>query len=887
MYFVLERRLIFSILLMISIISIQAAYAEPEFSFEFGSTGDDDDELDNPTDVVVDKNGKTIYVVDSENDRINVFEDDGDDDFRYGTFCDIAVIQLCDSNADGASGAGDGQFNDPISIAIDALGKFFVADSDNKRIQVFEDDGEFQLKFGSSSSADDEYLGLAKGIAIQESSKNIFVSDVVEDSVSVFDSTGDFLFKFDSFDGTDFKNPTNMVIDNDEEMLYVADSGEDRIVIFELVDGSTCPSGTEESVDGVCFVKQFGTDGDDNGEFDDPTGLVFDSANDLLYVADTNNDRIQIFKIVSGNTCPSGTEEIVNGVCFVEEFGSSGTGDGEFDSPMGIDLDETNNLLFVADSDNDRIQVFELVVVSSTLTPLAPEDLDATPASITSILITWKEPVLSENVPAISGYKIEYRIDSDDYITITENTASTATSFLHQGLDVKDTYTYRVYSINSAGTSVSSSTASAKPAHTNTPTTLTATAISPSQIKLSWLPPSDTFGLPISGYQIKEEIASDTYEEIGTTGSSTTTFTVNSLTKNETYTFVVVAKLGVGLTDISNSASATPREDSTDTTGETTIPSAVKGTISTQPIKLVASVGTATQVNLAWSPPGDDGNTPITGYKIEFKKDDGSYETLVADTKSTTGSYSHTNLTTKSKYTYQVSAINSAGISEPSNEVSETPRITGIKISPLGKLTIGEGKLLLFSVKLVDSTIKEPIFSLEKNPPQGAKIISNTGMFSWTPSDSDGGKSYTFDIVAKKDGMSDRQPITITVNDSIKDSQSASEPEPKETEPQQTTSDPKELGVASFVDELKDPQSYVDRYNSEAIYKEWFDDNYSEYESIYQAVGLEELKEEAPKTEVPKVKEKKFGICGPGTKLIDGVCTIVEKPIVKPWWQFW
>ena len=285
--------------------SFQIAYAEPEFSFEFGEKGDDNDELDTPTDVVVDKNGKTIYVVDSENNRINVFDDDGDDEDRYGTFCDIAVIQLCNSNADGASGPGDGQFNNPISIAMNALGKFFVVDSDNKRIQVFDDEGEFQLKFGSSSSGDDEYLGLAKGIVIQESSKNTLVSDVERDSISVFDSTGDFLFKFDSFDGTDFKNPTNMVIDNDEEMLYVADSGEDRIVIFELVDGSTCPSGTEESVDGVCFVKQFGTDGDDNGEFNDPTGIAFDSTSDLLYVADTDNDRIQIFKIVSGNTCPS------------------------------------------------------------------------------------------------------------------------------------------------------------------------------------------------------------------------------------------------------------------------------------------------------------------------------------------------------------------------------------------------------------------------------------------------------------------------------------------------------------------------------------------------------------------------------------------------------
>ncbi len=63
--------------------SVQIAYAEPEFSFEFGSTGDDKDELESPTDVVVDSLGKTIYVVDNENDRINVFEDDGDKDDRY------------------------------------------------------------------------------------------------------------------------------------------------------------------------------------------------------------------------------------------------------------------------------------------------------------------------------------------------------------------------------------------------------------------------------------------------------------------------------------------------------------------------------------------------------------------------------------------------------------------------------------------------------------------------------------------------------------------------------------------------------------------------------------------------------------------------------------
>ena len=36
-----------------------------------------------------------------------------------------------------------------------------------------------------------------------------------------------------------------------------------------------------------------------------------------------------------------------------------------------------------------------------------------------------------------------------------------------------------------------------------------------------------------------------------------------------------------------------------------------------------------------------------------------------------------------------------------------------------------------------------------------------------------------------------------------------------------------------------------------------------------------------------EVKVKKFGICGTGTKLIEGVCTVIEKPNMKPWWQFW
>ncbi|PJB97780.1 MAG: hypothetical protein CO079_05660, partial [Nitrosopumilales archaeon CG_4_9_14_0_8_um_filter_34_10] len=161
------------------------AYAEPAFSFKFGSFGTANNQLKNPSDVIVSSDGRTIYVVDTDNHRINVFDDDGDYDFQFGSFCNISAIQNCNDDADGADNDGDGQFNNPFSGVLDAFGHFFVVDSDNERVQRFDDgDGQFELKFGSSDNAKPEYLGSAQGIATQKSTKKIYVSSIDTDSIS-------------------------------------------------------------------------------------------------------------------------------------------------------------------------------------------------------------------------------------------------------------------------------------------------------------------------------------------------------------------------------------------------------------------------------------------------------------------------------------------------------------------------------------------------------------------------------------------------------------------------------------------------------------------------------------------------------------------------------
>ena len=160
--------------------------------------------------------------------------------------------------------------------------------------------------------------------------------------------------------------------------------------------------------------------------------------------------------------------------------------------------------------------------------------------------------------------------------------------------------------------------------------------------------------------------------------------------------------------------------------------------------------------------------------------------------------------------------------------------------------TIEEKKTLEFTPTLTES-LTDVIFSLEKNPPTGSSINNETGKFTWTPTESQGPASYVFDIVVKKGALEDREDVKITVTEPVAVTQPepTQEPEPTPVTEPEPISEPtpvtesKELGVASFVDPTKDPQSYVNRYNNEPKYKEWFDKTYPEYSSIYQAVGLE------------------------------------------------
>ena len=124
------------------------------------------------------------------------------------------------------------------------------------------------------------------------------------------------------------------------------------------------------------------------------------------------------------------------------------------------------------------------------------------------------------------------------------------------------------------------------------PGSLAATAISGSEIDLSWTAASDN--VSVAGYRIFRDGA-----QVGTAGAGATTYNDTGLAPFVQYTYTVRAVDGAGNVSVnSNQASAK--------TFDTTAPTAPTGLTATSP--------SPTQVNLSWTAATD--NVGVTGYQI-------------------------------------------------------------------------------------------------------------------------------------------------------------------------------------------------------------------------------------------------------------------------------
>ena len=316
--------------------------------------------------IAIDGTGN-VYLADRYNNRIKKFTPDGHFITEWGSY-----------------GSGDGQFQDPRSVAVGG-NHVYVADPRNNRIQVFTLDGTFVAKWDRSGSGDGEFDGPI-GVAV-DGNGNVYVCDSFNHRVQKFTSQGKFLAKWGSMgsgDGqfgddppSDEHGPRAIAVAPDGS-IYVTDPANFRIQKF-TAEGAFLTKWGQKCSEAEML----------DGTLCGPYGIAVDSSNNV-YITEYPNHRVQKFTAAGrfitkwGKCCPgredglfylpqgiaidaSGTVFVGDAAAQLQKFTSDGrfltgwhswgSGKGQFSGPWAVAIGPTGDV-YVGDYFNQRVQRF-------------------------------------------------------------------------------------------------------------------------------------------------------------------------------------------------------------------------------------------------------------------------------------------------------------------------------------------------------------------------------------------------------------------------------------------------------------------------------------------------------------------------------------------------
>jgi DNA-binding beta-propeller fold protein YncE len=291
---------------------------------------------------------------------------------------------------------GDGQYppagnlNEPHGVAVDPVNHYvFAISAVNQRVERFNFDGTNPINWGTKGVVESiAAFNWAQGIAYDPANGNVWVANTRNNRIDEFTNSGTLVTSFPAAGRLNsiFDWPMAVAFDPSGHM-YVADTNHHRIAAFS-VSGTT-----------VTQLWSKGARGSGTGQFIKPWGLVYDGVHNpaRLLIADTGNNRIvsldpatgawSLTQPTIGKGSTPGTILKPEGVAVdasgdiwvaetgnnrVEEFTSTGTfttqaigsygtsGNDKFNAPQGIVFDNSSpQLLYVADANNNRIQVYQ------------------------------------------------------------------------------------------------------------------------------------------------------------------------------------------------------------------------------------------------------------------------------------------------------------------------------------------------------------------------------------------------------------------------------------------------------------------------------------------------------------------------------------------------
>lgn len=295
-------------------------YAEGEVTvsaeLSLGGFGQADGQFDRPRNLTVSPDGR-IFVADTGNHRIQVFNPDGS--FAY-TFGEPAAPETAPLPS---------QFNEPWGITSDAQ-FVYVADTWNGRIQKFTLDGAFVATFGTfaiPSAGSEGALEFYGPRSIAVNGDNLYIMDTGNHRIQVVDVNGNYVDQVgtNGFGLGQFNEPVGLTIDQNGT-IYVAEAWAKRIQSLDL---------------DLNAFYEWEIDAWDGNSLDNKPYITTDG-NNRIYATDPEGHQVLIFNAIGE---------------YLGRFGRFGTGLDGLDLPTGIATDANNNV-YVADTNNHRILKF-------------------------------------------------------------------------------------------------------------------------------------------------------------------------------------------------------------------------------------------------------------------------------------------------------------------------------------------------------------------------------------------------------------------------------------------------------------------------------------------------------------------------------------------------
>ena len=217
------------------------------------------------------------------------------------------------------------ELHGPTGIAVNTTGKIAIADCDGHCVYMFDKEGNCLRKIGSKGGKVGQFVH-PWGVTYLNNNE-ILVADRWNHRIQQVDiQTGTVVKKFGKR-GTakgEFSNPVDVCLD-EQHRIVVTEWGNERIQVMTQ-EGET--------------ITMFGDSGPE--KLNRPTSCI--PYKNMFLVSDGGNHCIKVFN-------QSGT--------FLYKFGKQGNQDGQFNWPSGMLLDSSNNLL-VCDANNNRVQQFSL-----------------------------------------------------------------------------------------------------------------------------------------------------------------------------------------------------------------------------------------------------------------------------------------------------------------------------------------------------------------------------------------------------------------------------------------------------------------------------------------------------------------------------------------------